>query len=259
MAYPILGHRAASQPAPAATAARTWTTGPGTTTLPRARVRQAGAAAAQAAARAGRNQATTRPAQVPDPTRTRLTRIVDPDAPEPGPPEPEPPEPEPPEPEPPEPDRRPDAPDPDAPRDAGSQPDGRRHRAGDQDPAGENPEPDPMPWPDATPFLPPGPAALKNLQPAGSGFLDLRLHWLTLTRGGPEPGYLTRLGPITPAQASYLALLAAADPAAEWRAVVTDPDGRVIAVTRIRTRRAPSRTRPGPAPAVRAASCAASP
>ena len=100
-----------------------------------------------------------------------------------------------------------------------------------------------MPWPDATPFLPPAPAALKNLQPAGSGFLDLRLHWLTLTRGGPEPGYLTRLGPITPAQASYLAHLAAADPAAEWRAVVTDPDGRVIAVTRIRTRR----TRPGPA------------
>ena len=146
--------------------------------------------------------------------------------PDPGPPDPGPPDPGPPDPGPPE--------------DAGSQPDGRRHRGGDRDPAGESPEPVPVPWPDATSFLPPGPAALKNLQPAGSGFLDLRLHWLTLTHGGPEPGYLTRLGPITPAQASYLALLAAADPAVEWRAVVTDPDGRVIAVTRIRTRRAPA-------------------
>ncbi len=44
-----------------------------------------------------------------------------------------------------------------------------------------------MPWPDATPFLPPGPAALKNLQPAGSGFLDLRIPWLTLPTAGPNP------------------------------------------------------------------------
>jgi hypothetical protein len=118
--------------------------------------------------------------------------------------------------------------DPDAPTDA------------DDDSADERPEIGPMPWPDATSFLPPGPAALKNLQPAGSGFLDLRLHWPALTQSGSEPGYLTRLGPITPAQASYLALLAAADPAVEWRAVVTNPDGRVTAVTRIKIPRAPT-------------------
>ena len=116
--------------------------------------------------------------------------------------------------------------------------------AGDQDLAGEKPGTRTRcPGRTRHRSCRPGRPRSKNLQPAGSGFLDLRLHWLTLTQGGPEPGYLTRLGPITPAQASYLALLAAADPAAEWRAVVTDPDGRVIAVTRIRTRR----SRPDPA------------
>jgi hypothetical protein len=95
----------------------------------------------------------------------------------------------------------------------------------------------PVPWPEVTPVLAPGPAALKNLQPAGSGFLDLRLPWCTLAHGGPEPGYLTRLGPVTPAQASYLALLAAADPAVEWRVVLTNGIGQAIAARKIRTRR----------------------
>jgi hypothetical protein len=102
-------------------------------------------------------------------------------------------------------------------------------------------------WPEATPFAPPGPAALRNLVPAGSGFLDLRLPLATLSGGGPEPGYLTRLGPITPAQASYLAHLAARDPAVDWRLVLTDNAGRAIAVTRIRRRRSPARpARAGP-------------
>ena len=136
----------------------------------------------------------------------------------------------------PEPDEDP-APGPDAPHDAGSQSDAMRHGPDDPNPASERPGLGPMPWPDATPCLPPAPAALHNLQPAGSGFLDLRLPWLTLTQGGHEPGYLTRLGPITPAQASYLALLAAADPVVEWRVVVTDHVGRAIAVTRIRSGR----------------------
>ena len=114
-----------------------------------------------------------------------------------------------------------------------------------------------MPWPEATPLLPPGPAALKNLEPVGGGYLDLRLPWLTLIRAGPEPGYLTRIGPITSVQANYLALLAAADPAVEWRVVITNDGGRAndggwandggrandggwaIAVTRIRSPRAP--------------------
>ena len=97
------------------------------------------------------------------------------------------------------------------------------------DSAGPDPEDSgagPVPWPEATPLLPPGPAALKNLEPVGGGYLDLRLPWLTLIRAGPEPGYLTRLGPITSVQANYLALLAAADPAVEWRVVITNDSGR---------------------------------
>jgi hypothetical protein len=97
-----------------------------------------------------------------------------------------------------------------------------------------------MPWPEATPFLPPGPAVLKNLSPAGSGFLDLRIPWPTLARGDPEPGYLTRLGPITPAQASCLALLAADDPGVEWRVVLANDMGRALAVTRVRRGRSPA-------------------
>jgi hypothetical protein len=104
-----------------------------------------------------------------------------------------------------------------------------------------------VPWPEASTFLPPGPVALKNLQPAGSGYLDLRIPWLTLTKGGPEPGYLTRIGPITPTQASYLALLAIADPAVQWRIVLTNQSGRATAVTRIKNSPAsagPARARP---------------
>jgi hypothetical protein len=93
---------------------------------------------------------------------------------------------------------------------------------------------DPMPWPEATPFVQAGPAALKNLPPVGSGFLDLRLPWLTLAQGGPEPGYLTRLGPVTPGQAGQLAALAAADAAVDWRVVLTDGTGRAISVARAR-------------------------
>jgi hypothetical protein len=100
-----------------------------------------------------------------------------------------------------------------------------------------------MPWPEVTRLVPPGPTALKNLQPVGSGYLDLRLPWLTLIHGGPEPGYLTRLGPITPVQARYLALLAASDPAVEWRIVITDSSSRAIGVARVR----PSRVLAGPA------------
>jgi hypothetical protein len=117
--------------------------------------------------------------------------------------------------------------------------------AGDEGPAGQGAGRGPVPWPEATPLLAAGPAALKNLPLAGSGFLELRLPWVTLARGGPEPGYLTRLGPVTPVQASYLALLAAQDPATEWRVVLTGHDGRAIAVTRTRPARSPARAGPG--------------
>jgi hypothetical protein len=109
----------------------------------------------------------------------------------------------------------------------------------DSEPTDAGPLAGPAPWPEVPPILPPGPAGLKNLPPAGSGFLDLRIPWLTLARNGPEPGYLTRLGPITPAQARYLACLACADPGVQWRVVLTGDTSRAMAVTRIRRGRSP--------------------
>ena len=88
----------------------------------------------------------------------------------------------------------------------------------------------PPAWPDVPPLLQPGPAAMGNLAPAGGGLLDLRVPWATLTGQSPEPGYLGRLGPITPAQARYLADVAARDPGARWRVIVTDPEGRAVTV-----------------------------
>ena len=49
-----------------------------------------------------------------------------------------------------------------------------------------------------------------------------------------EPGQLTRMGPITAAVARELARAASADPTCLWRVVVTDAEGQVKAVTRIR-------------------------
>jgi hypothetical protein len=69
--------------------------------------------------------------------------------------------------------------------------------------------------------------------PADGGLLDLTLPWATLAGESSEPGYLNRLGPITPSQAGYLARLAARDPVVDWRVIVTGTDGRVIAVSRV--------------------------
>jgi hypothetical protein len=74
---------------------------------------------------------------------------------------------------------------------------------------------------------------MRYLSPAGGGGLDLRLSWGTLTGARPEPGYLGRLGPITPAQARQLAQVAAGDPAADWRVIVTGSGSRAVAVTRV--------------------------
>ena len=49
-----------------------------------------------------------------------------------------------------------------------------------------------------------------------------------------EPGQLTRMGTITAAVARELARAASADPTCLWRVVVTDTEGQVKAVTRIR-------------------------
>ena len=73
--------------------------------------------------------------------------------------------------------------------------------------------------------------------------LDVTLPWTTLAGRAASPGTLGRIGPITPAQASQLALSAANDPAAQWRVIVTDPAGQAIVVSRIRRR-----SRAGPHP-----------
>ncbi len=107
----------------------------------------------------------------------------------------------------------------------------------------------PSPWPDVAAFVRPGPAAMGHLLPAGGGFLDLKAPWSALTGHGIEPGYLSRLGAITPAQASHLAQLAARDPAVSWQVIVTRPDGRALAAATIRRRSA----RAGPGPPARSA------
>jgi hypothetical protein len=91
----------------------------------------------------------------------------------------------------------------------------------------------PPAWPQVLPVLAPGPAAMANLRPAGGGLLDLTVPWSTLTGDSGEPGQLTRIGPITPAQACHLADLAAADPGVSWRVVLTGSDGRAMAVSRV--------------------------
>lgn len=80
------------------------------------------------------------------------------------------------------------------------------------------------------------------LAPAGHGFLELTVPWSTLTGSGSEPGSMSRLGAITPVQASYLACLAARDPEVDWRVIVAGTDGRAQAVGRVR--RQPPRAGP---------------
>jgi hypothetical protein len=80
------------------------------------------------------------------------------------------------------------------------------------------------------------------------GLLDLTMSWHVLTGHPAAPARLGRLGPVTAAQALPLAALAAADPAAQWRVILTGPDGRAIAVERVRRGRLAGN--PGRAPGV---------
>jgi hypothetical protein len=76
--------------------------------------------------------------------------------------------------------------------------------------------------------------------------LDALLPWTTLAGLTDVPGTLGRIGPITAAQARLLAQAAQADPAAQWRVIVTNPAGQAIAVTRIRRPRRRGRDQAGP-------------
>ena len=114
---------------------------------------------------------------------------------------------------------------------------------GDAEPA----EPEAAPWP-AVPGTSaagaPGCARLPGELVIKPGRLKLTAAWRTLAGTGPEPGYLSRLGPITPAQAARLAAAAALDPTATWTVVVTDDDGHAVAVTTLRSPNAAT-TKPG--------------
>jgi hypothetical protein len=70
--------------------------------------------------------------------------------------------------------------------------------------------------------------------------LDLAVPWRTLAGLSPEPGWLGRLGPVTPIQARRLADLAARDPATPWRILLISPSGQARAIAPIpRPRDAP--------------------
>jgi len=91
----------------------------------------------------------------------------------------------------------------------------------------------PPAWPRIGASIPPGPEVMEGLLPAGGGLIDVQVPWSTLTGGSGEPGYLSRIGPITGAQARELADLAARDAAARWRVIVTDTQGRTQAVASV--------------------------
>jgi hypothetical protein len=80
----------------------------------------------------------------------------------------------------------------------------------------------------------PGCAKLPSRLDVKPGRLNLTVAWRTLLGTGSEPGQLTRIGPITPAQARRLAEAAAKDPTVTWTVVVTDDDGHAIGVTTLR-------------------------
>ena len=71
------------------------------------------------------------------------------------------------------------------------------------------------------------------------------MSWDALTGGEAGAASLGRLGPVTASQARPLALLAAFDPHAQWRVILTDAAGRAIAVERVRRRVAHQPGRPG--------------
>jgi hypothetical protein len=92
------------------------------------------------------------------------------------------------------------------------------------------------PWPAVPAFLASGPGV--------GGPLNLTVPLTTLAGTTQSPGSLSRLGVVTAGQARQVAALAAQDPAAKWRIIVTTPAGQTIAVTHLPR----SRAGPGPDP-----------
>ena len=106
---------------------------------------------------------------------------------------------------------------------------------------GIEPGSEPWRWPPlAAPGQVPWPDSL-----SGEGAISrsaLSVPWRTLAGRCDEPGQLTRMGAVTAGVARELAQAAATDATCEWRVIVTDAGGQVVAVSRIRS---PGRTRGG--------------
>ena len=104
-------------------------------------------------------------------------------------------------------------------------------------------------WPDLPATIPP-PFTRPSNPPLGgrppAGLLDISLPWDTLTGTSPAPGHLGRIGPVTATHARRLAQIAASDPGAEWRIIITTGAGHALAVTRIPRPRPPGGHPPGP-------------
>jgi hypothetical protein len=90
--------------------------------------------------------------------------------------------------------------------------------------------------PGSWPLAPPGHAPTGGRPPPGR--LDLTISWPALIGQSDTAATLSRIGPITTSQALPLAVTAAADLHAAWRVIIVGPDGRALAVERIRRSRA---------------------
>jgi Domain of unknown function (DUF222) len=104
----------------------------------------------------------------------------------------------------------------------------------EEDDRAEGPSPD---WPPLPAQLPAGPTGQPGQSRPGRpppGLLDLVVPWSALAGHTAEAGHLNRIGPVTRLQARQLLVLAARSPHTEWRVVITDNDGRAVAVERDR-------------------------
>jgi hypothetical protein len=103
--------------------------------------------------------------------------------------------------------------------------------------AGQPPEPPEPKPPEPEPPEPPAADHTAGTRRAPPGLLDLTISWRLLAGEPAAPAHLGRIGPITAGQALPLAGIAALDPAAQWRVILTDADDHALAVERVRRRR----------------------
>jgi hypothetical protein len=65
------------------------------------------------------------------------------------------------------------------------------------------------------------------------GMLDITVPFTALAGLSAEPGWVSRLGPVSAPEARNLAALAASDPAVRWRIILTSASGQAIGVARV--------------------------